>query len=454
MTGPSPGEDTVPLSYQWPAIDETTPLPTLSPAAPAPQAAPYPVAPSTPSAAAPPAASPAAPAAPPAPDPTTQLPYPTAAPPGTHLSPPAPGRARARIGAASLVLALLAGGAGGVGGAAAWSAFTDEGSGSTPAAPTSTTQRTTRVDPAPVVDGSVESVAGAVLPSVVQIKVSGAGGSGSGSGIILTADGRILTNNHVVDLAGQDGTLSVSFNDGRKAPATIVGTDPKTDSAVIQATGVTGLTPASVGDSGALQVGHQVVAIGSPYGLDATVTTGIVSALNRPVSVSSDAVYPAIQTDAAINPGNSGGPLVNMDGQVVGVNASIRGVESASGEAGSIGLGFAIPINELMPIVDQIVAGETPTHARFGITVGDAPDDAAAAGAVVGDVTPVSAADKAGLRSGDVITSVDGHRITGAESLIATVRSYRPGDQVEVTYVRDSKSATATLTLDSDGQDG
>jgi putative serine protease PepD len=352
------------------------------------------------------------------------------------------------------VLALLAGGAGGVGGAAAWSAFTDEGGGSTPAATTTPTQRTTRVGPAPVVNGSVESVADAVLPSVVQISVSAGQGGGSGSGIILTTDGRILTNNHVVDLAAQGGTLSVSFNDGRKAPATIVGTDPKTDSAVIQVTGVTGLTPASIGDSGALQVGHQVVAIGSPYGLDATVTTGIVSALNRPVSVSSDAVYPAIQTDAAINPGNSGGPLVNMDGQVVGVNASIRGVESASGEAGSIGLGFAIPINELMPIVDQIVAGETPTHARFGITVSDAPDDAAAAGAVVGDVTPVSAADKAGLRSGDVITSVDGHRITGAESLIATVRSYRPGDQVEVTYVRDSKSATATLTLDSDGQDG
>ncbi len=142
--------------------------------------------------------------------------------------------------------------------------------------------------------------------------------------------------------------------------------------------------------------------------------------------------------------------MVDLTGRVVGVNSSIRGVRSTSGEAGSIGLGFAIPINELMPIVDQIVAGETPTHARFGITVGDAPADAPAAGAMVGDVTSGSAADKAGLESGDIITQVEGHRITGAESLIATVRSYRPGDQVKVSYVRDGAPGTATVTLDSD----
>ena len=197
--------------------------------------------------------------------------------------------------------------------------------------------------------------------------------------MILSEDGEILTNNHVVEVAEDGGEMTVSFNDGTTAAATIVGTDPVTDLAVIQAEGVSGLDP---GRDRRLRrprtSARSVVAIGSPFGLEATVTSGIVSALNRPVSVgeasasstATDTIYPAIQTDAAINPGNSGGPLVNMAGEVVGINSSIRSSTSAlGGEGGSIGLGFAIPITKVLPIVDQLRNGETATHARLGVTV-------------------------------------------------------------------------------------
>jgi putative serine protease PepD len=313
---------------------------------------------------------------------------------------------------------------------------------------------------APAADGSVESVAQKVLPSVVKIDVTTQQGSGSGSGIILTADGTILTNNHVVEGAEGGGTLTVSFNDGTTAEAEILGTDPLTDTAVIKAEGVSGLTPATIGKSANLGVGEGVVAIGSPFGLDATVTSGIVSALDRPVNVGSDdqgnsTTYPAIQTDAAINPGNSGGPLVDMTGAVIGINSSIRTAASQSpygqSGSGSIGLGFAIPIDEVMPIVDQMAEGEPPTHARLGIQVGD-PRDGASTGALVSEVTPGSTAEEGGLASGDVITQVDDHRITGADSLVATIRSYRPGDSVTVTWLRGDDERSAELVLDSDGE--
>ena len=268
-------------------------------------------------------------------------------------------------------------------------------------------------------EGSVEQVAAAVLPSVVKLDVFGAQGEGSGSGAILTEDGQILTNDHVASLAGEGGEITVSFSDGTKANATVLGTDPLTDTAVIQAEDVSGLTPITVGQSANLDVGEQVVAIGSPFGLDSTVTSGIVSALDRPVDVGSDGqgnstVYPAIQTDAAINPGNSGGPLVDMTGKLVGINASIRTTGSSLGaESGSIGLGFAIPIDEVLPVIDQMKNGETPTHARLGITVGDASAASGATGAEVTegaqiqDITAGSAAGSAGLESGDVITKID-----------------------------------------------
>jgi putative serine protease PepD len=365
---------------------------------------------------------------------------------------------RAGLATAVVATALVAGGAAGVGGAAAWSALDDGGSSSAGGPGTRTTSQVVDTPDSEAPAGSVEQVAAKVLPSVVEIDVSGAQGAGSGSGIILSSDGEILTNNHVVELAGDGGSISVSFNDGSTAKAEILGTDPLTDTAVIKAEDVSGLTPASIGRSGDLKVGESVVAIGSPFGLDSTVTSGIVSALDRPVDVGSDGqgnstTYPAIQTDAAINPGNSGGALVDLAGNVVGINSSIRTASSSQGEAGSIGLGFAIPMDEVMPIVDQMVKGETPTHARLGISVSDVasrPGAEVTQGAEIQDVNAGSTADDAGLAKGDVITKIDDRLISGADSLVATIRSYRPGDEVTVTYERDGDTSTLTLQLDSD----
>jgi putative serine protease PepD len=370
-----------------------------------------------------------------------------------------------RIFAASVLTgALVLGGAAGLAGAAAWQEWGTDG--------TSTTGTTTSSDSIPVTDtgdnpapdGSVEQVAAQVLPSVVKItvagEVQGQVASGSGSGIILSPTGDILTNDHVVELAADGAEISVSFEDGSRAPAEVLGTDPLTDTAVIKAEGVEGLTPATIGKSGNLDIGQDVVAVGSPFGLDSTVTSGIVSALDRPVSVGTDSTgesttYPAIQTDAAINPGNSGGPLVDMNGAVVGINSSIRTTGETAGQGGSIGLGFAIPIDEVMPIVEQMLAGDTPTHARLGITVSDVeqqPGDLPPEGAQVQEVSDGSTAAEAGLRNGDVITRLDDTVITGSDSLVATIRSYRPGDEVTLTYRRGDEELQTTLVLDSDAE--
>jgi putative serine protease PepD len=365
-----------------------------------------------------------------------------------------------RGGLVALVLAgsLLVGGAAGVGGAAAWDAWQDD---STSPATEPEVARVADTSDTPAPDGSVEQVAARVLPSVVKIDVAGPAGAGSGSGIILTSDGQILTNNHVVDVAAQGGSLTVSFNDGTHAPARVLGTDPLTDTAVIQAEDVEGLTPATIGESANVDVGQQVVAVGSPFGLDATVTSGIVSALGRPVNVGTDAqgnatVYPAIQTDAAINPGNSGGPLVDMNGHVIGINSSIRtaGSSMSGSPSGSIGLGFAIPIDEVMPLIEDMAAGNTPVHARMGVGVDTAntTDDLITDGAVIREINPGSAAEKAGLEVGDVITKVDDTVITDSDSLIATVRSYRPGDTVTMTFTRDGEEQTVKVTLESDAE--
>ena len=318
-------------------------------------------------------------------------------------------------------------------------------------------------------DGSAESAAAAALPSVVKIYAAGSEASGSGSGIILTGDGQILTNNHVVEVAADGGRLAVSFEDGSTAKATILGRDPLTDLAVIKADGVQGLNPATLGDSDGLAVGQQVVALGAPYGLESTVTTGIVSALNRPVSTQGEdagdpaTVFPAVQTDAAINPGNSGGPLINMSGQVIGIDSAIKTTTSSGGSqssGGSIGLGFAIPINDALPIVEQLREGETATHARLGVSVGDAADDVGLpAGALVSQVDAGSAAERAGLEEGQVITEVDNEVISDADSLVATVRGYRPGDTVTLTVTSSNANGTTSgepraveLTLGSDAQ--
>ncbi|WP_460850558.1 S1C family serine protease [Nocardioides montaniterrae] len=374
--------------------------------------------------------------------------------------PPTAPSSRGRFAAAVLAGALVVGAGAGVGGAAAWSLVSDSGSGSDASS--------FNVDATPAVStksGGVESVASNVRPSVVELDVEAGGAGGSGSGVVLNDAGLILTNNHVVTLDSQvtakQAQVTASFSNGTKVEATVVGTDPVTDTALVQVHGVKDLHPITIGHSGNLAVGQQVVAIGSPYGLDSTVTSGIVSALDRPVDVGRDqsgniTAYPAIQTDAAINPGNSGGALVDMSGHLVGINASIRTGDDATGQGGSIGLGFAIPIDEILPIVEQLKAGETPTHARLGISITDVAqhDGQSLAqvtdGAEIRQIVSGSAAGAAGLKTGDVITRVDEHPITGADSLIATIRAYRPGQQVQVTYERDGSSHTTRLRLGSD----
>ncbi len=391
--------------------------------------------------------------------------------PASTATTTAPVRRAGGLTAAVMAGALLVGGAAGVGGAAWYDAW--QGDDSPISSTASGPVKASNAAAAP--SGSVEKVAASVLPSVVKINVTGSSGSGSGSGIILRSDGTILTNNHVVSVAGNGGTITVNFNDGKTAKADVVGTDPVTDMAVIKAQGVSGLTAATIGKSSDLQVGQAVVAIGSPYGLNSTVTSGIVSALNRPVSVSTaeeqtpqfpgfgqvpqqqqqsqadlSTTYPAIQTDAAINPGNSGGALVDMSGRVVGVNSSIRTADGSTDSGGSIGLGFAIPIDEVLPIVNQIIDDQKPTHARLAVTVQDVQGDTLAQGAQVQSVESGGAADKAGLQKGDVITKVDDEVIDSSESLVATVRGHRPNDKVTLTYVRDGKTDTTTATLGSD----
>ncbi len=376
--------------------------------------------------------------------------------------PPIAQRSRG-LTAGVLVAALVLGGAAGVGGSAAYREFVDEPAG-TGVSDTSGEFQATKT--ALVEDGTVEKVANAVLPSVVKVNVRGESGAGSGSGIVLSKEGNILTNNHVVSGAGDNGSISVSFNDGTSKKATVVGTDPLTDVAVIKVEASADLVPASLGKSGSIKVGQAVVAVGSPFGLNATVTSGIVSALNRPVSVSAEqeqtpqdpfgqqqpqdrdlsSTYPAIQTDAAINPGNSGGPLVDMSGRVVGINSSIRTASSG----GSIGLGFAIPIDEVLPIVNQITEGDKPTHARLGVSVSDVSGDTLTQGAQLQSIEDGGAAADAGLKNGDVITKVGDQVIDGSESLVATIRGHRPGEQVEVTYLRGGKTETTRATLGSD----
>ena len=385
------------------------------------------------------------------------LPLPPLGPePGQPLVVDAPSAPSGRRRTAALVAstAVLAGLLGGGVGAAAVTVLDSSPAGTTGTTGTGSATGATVALPT----GSVAAVAQQVLPSVVSIQFSGADGSGGeGSGVILTSDGRILTNNHVVEGAANGGSLAVTFSDGSRADASIVGRDPVTDLAVIQAKGVSGLTPAKLGSSADLKVGQSVVAIGSPLGLAGTVTTGIVSAVNRPVVTGpespsaggSGSVLNAIQTDAAINPGNSGGALVDLQGRVIGINSAIASLGSSQGgQSGSIGLGFSIPIDQAKNVVEQLVATGTAAHGRLGVSVENSTTDVL--GAQLGDVTSGSAAAAAGLRSGDVITGFDGQPIDSADALVAAVRARQPGDSVTVTYERGGQTATTNVTLDSD----
>jgi putative serine protease PepD len=329
--------------------------------------------------------------------------------------------------------------------------------------------------------GSVEQVAAKVVPSVVMLETDLGRQSEEGSGIVLSADGLILTNNHVVAAAAKPGPgpggpggpagpagpagpggpggpggpspkTTVTFSDGRTAPFTVVGADPTSDIAVIRVQGVSNLTPISLGSSSDLRVGQPVVAIGSPLGLSGTVTTGIISAMNRPVSTTGESgnqntVLDAIQTDAAINPGNSGGALVNMSGQLVGVNSAIAtlGADSPDSQSGSIGLGFAIPVDQAKRIADELIATGKATHASLGVQV---TSDKGTPGAKVVDVVPNGAAASAGVPKGVVVTKVDDRPINSADALVAAVRSKAPGDKVSLTFQDPSGgSRTVQVTL-------
>jgi putative serine protease PepD len=298
------------------------------------------------------------------------------------------------------------------------------------------------------------------MKSVVTLSVRGQQQAGTGSGVVIRSDGYILTNEHVTAVAAGGGSITVAFSDGRTAPAKLIGADKATDLAVVKVN-LTGLTAATFADSGTVKVGQTVVAVGSPLGLNGTVTEGIVSALHRPTSGASDnsAVIDAIQTDAAINPGNSGGALVDLAGRVVGINQSIATAGSNSGpfgqqggEPGNIGIGFAIPSDTAVRISQELIASGKATHALLGVETQTATsnDQQTAIGATIASVTPGSAADKAGIKAGDVVTKVDDRVIGQSEDLAATIRSFAPGTKVTLTIQRGNDTRTVNVTLGSD----
>jgi putative serine protease PepD len=362
---------------------------------------------------------------------------------------PRPPRRSGAIVAAALVAALLGGGVGGVVGAR----IEHDSGGSTGSAAPAPTFTQGGNTPADTGSGSVASIAAKVLPSVVTIKVSGATESGTGSGVILTSTGYILTNNHVVEVAANGGTVQVVFyNSRRPYAASIVGRDPKTDLAVIRVKVAGDLPAATLGRSGSLVVGDPVVAIGAPLDLSSTVTSGIVSALGRNVSVPGDngqnnTLIGAIQTDAAINPGNSGGALVDSKAQVIGINSAIA--TAPNGGSGSIGLGFAIPIDYARSIADEIIRTGKATHPYIGVSAQSVTSSsgAASSGALVSTVIPNGPADEAGLRAGDIIIKINNEPVDNVDDLIATTRLHKIGDVVTVTYVRDGATKSVSVRL-------
>lgn len=355
--------------------------------------------------------------------------------PTEELPLPTPPR-RKRVGTGIVATALIAGlVGGGVGVGGTYALLGD----SAAARPTLTTAPATAASA--TVPGTVAAAAQKAMPSTVDIRVTMAQGAAEGSGVILTADGNVLTNNHVV--AGSTGEIVVTLADGTEHPATVVGTAPSYDLAVIAVEGVSGLTPATLGDSASLQVGQQVVAIGSPQGLSGTVTTGIVSAFDRTVQVQGDdgsaVVYNGLQTDAPINQGNSGGALVNLAGEVVGINSAIA---TAGQSTGSIGLGFAIPVDQAQRVAQEILDSGAATKPVLGVRGGTTA--AGGSGAQLAQVEPGSPAEEAGLAAGDVVTKVDDAAVEDFADLIARVGSHAPGDRVTLT-VADGDERTVVL---------
>ena len=390
---------------------------------------------------------------------------------------------------AALAVGALVGGVSGAG-VAAWAVSANQGNNFSSATSNSTPQNITVNDTSSV--NNVTAVAAKAAPSVVTISVTGKSASGTGSGVVLTKDGYILTNTHVITLDGEtaDPAVQVTTTDGHLYAASVIGTDPIADLAVIKLKDASGLVPAEFGDSSKLNVGETAIAIGAPLGLNNTVTDGIVSALNRSISIASSAApktgdsstpksgspfdfwqfdngqggtqgqsttapasisLPVIQTDAAINPGNSGGALLNSDGKVIGINVAIAsaGQTSASSQSGSIGVGFAIPANLAQRVANEIIKNGKATHGLLGASVQDvsASSGSTVVGASIKDISPGGAAEKAGLKSGDVVTVFNGAPITSSTDLTAQVRFLAAGSTTSLTYVRGGNPSTVDATL-------
>ena len=310
------------------------------------------------------------------------------------------------------------------------------------------------VDSSSTIERAPDSVAGIakrVLPSVVSITTISSSGGGTGSGFVIDSNGYILTNNHVIaDVADGSGTLRVTLNNGESYPGVIIGRESAYDLAIIKIN-VTNLPALEFGDSELVAVGDPVIAIGSPLGLSGTVTAGIISAKNRPVTAGEsgpdNSFINALQTDAAINPGNSGGPLVDATGAVIGVNSAIASLGSTS-QTGSIGLGFAIPINQARKTADQLIKTGKATYPILGVSidmnyVGSGAKIANNSAAIMAG----GPAAKVGLRPGDLITKFEDRTINAPDELIVAVRSKNVGDKVKITYERNNKATTVTLTL-------
>lgn len=299
--------------------------------------------------------------------------------------------------------------------------------------------------PSAPVESGIAGVAAAVMPSVVQINVDVPSMQGTGTGFVLSTDGYIITNNHVAGPAGKGGTVEVVFSDGSTAQATVVGMSAGYDIAVIKVDRAD-LTAVALGSSSSLQVGDTAIAIGSPLGLQGTVTSGIISALNRPVTAGGEgetSYINAIQTDAAINPGNSGGPLVDGRGRVIGVNSAIATL-GTGGATGSIGLGFAIPIDTVKRLATEIISTGSSSTPVLGVKLDMS---FAGPGAKVVAITPGGGAEAAGLQSGDIVSAADGVKVEDATALIVAIRDKVPGESIQLTLDRAGQSVTADVTL-------
>ncbi|GGY67554.1 S1C family serine protease [Streptomyces omiyaensis] len=478
-----PADPTAPSAPATPPVPATPPAaPPAAPAAEAPTRIqpPVPPVPPTPAQAPAPAASPApapaqdpayaqapAPAASPAPasEPVAAAaggtgwpPAPPAVPAWGEPVPAPPAEPRRRTGglvAAVLVAALVAGGIGG--GIGYWAAQREDRGPASTTVSSGEAPASFKREP-----GTVAAVAAKALPSVVTIQAKSGdtqGDGGTGTGFVYDQEGHIVTNNHVVASAAEGGTLSVTFSDGRSYDAEVVGRAEGYDVAVIKLKEAPkGLKPLPLGDSDRVAVGDSTIAIGAPFGLSNTVTTGIISAKNRPVASGdgggSNSYMSALQTDASINPGNSGGPLLDASGAVIGINSAIQSTGGGLGQtqAGSIGLGFAIPVNQAKTVAEQLIKTGKPVYPVIGATVNmnDKGEGATIAEQGAGGteaVLPNGPAAKAGLRAGDVITGFGDHPIDSGPSLISEIWTHKPGDSVKITYERDGKAATTTVVL-------